>query len=76
MATDILEALFQAGCTYRTRDGREARVYATDGAGDYPIHGATRWPREGWEEATWTAEGRYCPHQGKCGADLILPVRS
>ena len=25
---------------YKTRDGREVRVYATDGAGEFPIHGA------------------------------------
>ena len=26
--------------TYRTRDGREVRIYATDGVGDQAIHGA------------------------------------
>jgi hypothetical protein len=25
---------------YRTRDGREVRIYAVDGGGKYPIHGA------------------------------------
>ena len=25
---------------YRTRDGREVRIYATDGYGHYPVHDA------------------------------------
>lgn len=25
---------------YRTRDGKEVRIYCTDGRGLYPIHGA------------------------------------
>ena len=25
---------------YRTKDGREVRIYATDGVGHYPVHGA------------------------------------
>jgi predicted DNA-binding protein with PD1-like motif len=25
---------------YRTRDGHEVRIYATDGMGLYPVHGA------------------------------------
>ena len=25
---------------YRTRDGKEVRIYAVDGCGDYPIHGS------------------------------------
>lgn len=41
---------------YRTRDGREVRIYATDGWGDYPVHGATL--RNGqWEINTWTLDG-------------------
>lgn len=43
---------------YRTRDGREVRIYATDGAGKYPVHGAVTSFGAGWEIFTWTKEGR------------------
>lgn len=33
---------------YRTRDGREVRIYATDGVGDYPVHAAVK-NSKGWE---------------------------
>ena len=43
---------------YRTRDGREARVYAIDGNGPYPVHGAIKWEK-GWKTENWTADGKY-----------------
>ena len=42
--------------TYRTMDGREVRIYATDGVGDYPIHGAMLCDK-GWHGEYWTAQG-------------------
>lgn len=44
---------------YRTRDGREVRIYATDGGGEYPVHGAYlcrgEWRCEAWDErGFWT----------------------
>jgi hypothetical protein len=42
--------------TYKTRDGREVRIYATDGANG-KIHGAML-DKEGWEHRTWTGAGR------------------
>ena len=41
--------------TYRTRDGREVRIYAVDGRGNFPVHGAIlnssgRWDMAGWNE--------------------------
>lgn len=39
-----------------TRDGREVRVYARDGAGQLPIHGAIK-TSAGWHTAQWTASG-------------------
>jgi len=42
----------------QTRDGTPVRIYATDGKGRYPIHGAMLLP-DGWELATWAEEGRY-----------------
>ena len=43
--------------TYRTRDGREVRIYATDGNPDWPIHGAVLAPY-GWSAEMWTLEGK------------------
>ena len=43
--------------TYRTRDGREVRIYATDGRGDYPVHGAIQ-TITGWEAHIWFKSGK------------------
>jgi hypothetical protein len=42
--------------TYRTRDGREVRIYATDGREYYPIHGAIG-QDGGWQINCWTQDG-------------------
>jgi hypothetical protein len=42
--------------TYKTRDGREVRIYATDGQEDWPIHGATL-KSFGWSSECWTKDG-------------------
>jgi len=41
---------------YKTRDGREVRIYATDGCGSYPVHGAIK-RSEGWINASWGSSG-------------------
>jgi hypothetical protein len=41
---------------YKTRDGREVRIYATDGGGSYPTHGAIK-HGEGWVSAWWGSSG-------------------
>ena len=41
----------------QTRDGMSVRIYATDGAGDYPVHGAVV-KDSGWLLAKWTIDGR------------------
>jgi len=41
---------------YQTRDGREVRIYATDGGGHKPIHGAIR-EDENWIAYTWLYDG-------------------
>lgn len=48
----------EMGRTYRTRDGREVRIYAVDGGGKFPVHGAFRL-NDLWEISWWTAEGKY-----------------
>jgi hypothetical protein len=41
---------------YKTRDGREVRIYATDGAGPYPVQGAIK-RRDGWNYGAWLSDG-------------------
>jgi hypothetical protein len=41
---------------YRTRDGREVRIYATDGFGDATIHGAVK-RQDDWDCICWTKDG-------------------
>lgn len=57
---------------YRTRDGREVRIYATDGGGPYPVHGAYKMMGE-WYGSYWTASGRFDQSSGcvDTGTDLI-----
>jgi hypothetical protein len=41
---------------YRTRDGREVRIYAVDCGGDYSVHGAFRYD-DHWRSMQWTESG-------------------
>jgi hypothetical protein len=44
--------------TYRTRDGREVRIYATDGIGLWPVHGAAMTnTHAGWKSLIWDKDG-------------------
>lgn len=46
--------------TYRTRDGREVRIYATDGGTEYPVHGAVSSGEHGVLLLyRWTATGSW-----------------
>lgn len=52
--------MFEAGKEYETRDGRRARVYATDGVEHEEIHGAVRVGGEtapGWASISWNEKG-------------------
>ena len=40
---------------YRTRDGKDVRIYATDGHETYPIHGAIM--DQGWCPHHWMFDG-------------------
>jgi len=54
---------------FRTRDGREARIYAVDGKGPSSVvHGAVN-AGDGWVPLSWHADGRYNTQTGM--ADLI-----
>ena len=45
---------------YKTRDGREVRIYATDGCNGFRVHGAVYCKAAGWEHRAWFADdGRH-----------------
>jgi hypothetical protein len=54
---------------YRTRDGREVRIYAVDGGGEYPVHGA-HYDGGRWSVCAWKKKGRIFD-DGECSLDLI-----
>ena len=54
---------------YRTRDGREVRIYAVDGDDEMPIHGAVL-TSHGWKVNSWQRSGKWLDG-GNDGADLI-----
>ena len=43
--------------TYRTRDGREVRIYATDGYPELTVHGAVKL-EDAWVVCGWRSDGR------------------
>ncbi|KPK13971.1 MAG: hypothetical protein AMJ56_00555 [Anaerolineae bacterium SG8_19] len=55
--------------TYRTRDGREVRIYATDGHPLEPIHGAFQDYSGAWNSTMWRHDGTNV--YGKGETDLI-----
>ena len=57
------------GETWLRRDGGKARIYATDGSGLYPIHGALE-IAGGWTHDAWTREGSF-GREGGHQLDLI-----
>ena len=54
---------------YMTRDGRKVRIYATDGGGLYPVHGAYL-RLDGWFCEVWTEYGDFLL-SGPNSLDLI-----
>ena len=56
---------------YKTRDGREVRIYAVDGGGTYPVHGAIFEDLE-WNHQSWAEDGRFDCCKGGAGDELDL----
>jgi hypothetical protein len=63
---------------YRTRDGREVRIYAVDGGGSRSVHGAIYNPLvsdpdwiSGWSEKKWRSDGKHGESGCDSPADLI-----
>lgn len=50
--------MIKPGDELTTKDGRKTRIYAVDGMGIYPIHGAIFF-HDGWNQVSWTKEGKY-----------------
>jgi hypothetical protein len=63
---------FVAGQHYTTRDGREARVYATDGNPNRPIHGAVKC-NGFWVPELWSKTGKIWSDSAVTDSDLISP---
>lgn len=55
---------------YRTRDGREVRIYATDGFHDHAIHGAVK-NGHNWSVCGWYSDGVYARSYRNGPRDLI-----
>ena len=53
---------------YKTRDGQDVRLYAIDGRGDCPVHGAIEGDH-GWIVHTWCNDGLWA--EGVHALDLI-----
>ena len=54
---------------YRTRDGREVRIYALDGHPSEPVHGAFQDHSCAWNSSMWNHDGKNI--YGKSDSDLI-----
>jgi hypothetical protein len=62
--------IIEAGKFYRTRDGRKARIYATDGQSPLSIHGAIALD-VGWNTFRWEKNGSYYEGSEESQNDLI-----
>lgn len=64
----------EMGKKYKTRDGRDVRIYAVDGFGEYCVHGAyydvADYGYIGWIDDSWTINGEVI--SGQSGFDLEL----
>ena len=61
--------------TYATRSGLPVRIYAVDGCGVYPVHGASR-SSAGWEDQKWSDTGRYNMARAEEGGYDLVPAKT
>ena len=59
---------------YKTRDGRDVRIYATDGKYPLIVHGAVHL-EEGWKTASWTNSGKFNPYIEDDGSWDLIEVK-
>lgn len=63
--------MIEMGKKYKTRDGRDVRIYAVDVGSNKIVHGAIR-DGDLWSIEIWTAQGKYREFsQLACRDDLI-----
>lgn len=67
--------MIELGKKYRTRDGLEVRIYAVDGGGKYPVHGAFLNILGAWQQAEWTRDGSYVFDGGGSHPLNLIEVR-
>lgn len=48
----------EMGKKYRTRGGKEVRIYAVDAGGEYPVHGAV-WNGDNWDNYSFSSTGEF-----------------
>ena len=60
---------------YRTKSGREVRIYSIDNEGGFPVHGAIRQSSHNnvWAVSAWTSIGTYWEDSGH--ADDLVEVK-
>ena len=63
------------GKEYTTRDGRAVRIYAVDGGGQFPVHGAIKDGCGDWVTHVWSANGVFSLVSYIADADLIEAPR-
>jgi hypothetical protein len=51
--------MIELGKKYKTKDGCEVRIYAVDGGGRFPVHGAVKLYDGTWRQVEWTLTGSY-----------------
>ncbi len=51
--------MIELGKQYKTRDGREVRIYAVDGGGQFPVHGAVKFSGTAWTPNEWSETGSH-----------------
>jgi len=62
----------EVGKAYKTRDGREVRIYAVDGLGADAIHGALLAGERYWIPYSWDSDGSFLGSE-PCDADIVIP---
>jgi len=62
----------EVGKTYKTRDGREVRIYAVDGLRADAIHGAIFEGTIGWYSYSWDSDGSYLGCEPS-DCDIVIP---
>lgn len=70
-----VETMIDINKQYTTRRGREVRIYATDGGGDYPVHGAIKQSDGTWEVDSWTNDGLYIKDDTRSEDLIEVPPR-